>query len=72
MPWALEPSLHGAQAMASRDEQAWREDRVYQFAIVDRDSAMVLGVSGLYRKGPDVAELHYWIRSDHAGRGLTT
>ena len=33
---------------------------------------MALGVAGLDRKGAAVAELHYWIRSDHAGRGLAT
>jgi RimJ/RimL family protein N-acetyltransferase len=32
----------------------------------------VLGVAGLDREGDDAAWLHYWIRSDHAGRGLTT
>ena len=29
-------------------------------------------MAGLKREGPGVAELHYWIGSDHAGRGLTT
>jgi RimJ/RimL family protein N-acetyltransferase len=58
--------------MGERDERAWAEDRFYQFALVAKDSGRVLGVAGLNREGPDACELHYWIRSDHAGRGLAT
>ena len=32
----------------------------------------MLGVAGLNRDGPKTLGLHYWIRADHAGRGLTT
>ena len=32
----------------------------------------MLGVAGLNRGGSDAAELHYWIRTDHSGRGMTT
>ena len=32
----------------------------------------MLGVAGLNRNGDGSVELHYWIRSDRAGRGLTT
>lgn len=72
MPWAREPSLEGTLKMTARDGEAWRTDRVYHFAVIERESGNVLGVAGLNREGPDVAELHYWIRTDHAGRGLTT
>lgn len=58
--------------MAARDEAAWQADRVYQFAMIERESRDAVGVLGLNREGPEVAELHYWIRSDRAGRGLTT
>jgi RimJ/RimL family protein N-acetyltransferase len=58
--------------MTNRDAQAWRDDRVYQFAVIDKKSGDVVGVAGVNREGTDAAELHYWIRSDHAGRGLTT
>lgn len=72
MPWAREPSLEGTLKMTARDEEAWRTDRVYHFAILEKGSGTVLGVAGLNREGSDAAELHYWIRTDHAGRGLTT
>ena len=72
MPWARTPTLEGTLAMTRRDEQVWQDDRVYQFVFVDKASGEVLGVAGLNREGDDAAELHYWIRSDRAGRGLTT
>ena len=72
MPWAREPSPEGSLAMTRRDEQAWRDDRVFHFAVIERESGEALGVAGLNRQGSDAAELHYWIRTDRAGRGLTT
>ena len=72
MPWAREPKLDGILALADRDEKAWREDRVYQFAVLGRATHRPLGVAGLNREAAGEAELHYWIRTDHAGRGLTT
>ena len=72
MPWAREPSLESAEAMTRRDEQAWAEDRVFQFVLVGKESGRVLGVAGLNREDAGTAELHYWIRTDHAGRGLVT
>jgi len=72
MPWAREPTLEPNLAMALRDEKAWREDSAFQFVILDRASRQALGVAGLNREEENAAELHYWIRSDHAGRGLTT
>ena len=50
----------------------WRAGAEFHFAIVDPGSRLVLGVVGLNREGDDAAELHYWIRSDRAGQGLTT
>jgi ribosomal-protein-serine acetyltransferase len=72
MPWAREPSLEATLGMTERDEKAWSEDRVYQFVVLDRATRRPLGVAGLNREDAETAELHYWIRTDHAGRGLTT
>jgi RimJ/RimL family protein N-acetyltransferase len=72
MPWAREPSIAGTLVMTQRAPRDWLEDRAFHFAMVERESGEVLGVAGLNREAPDTAELHYWIRSDHAGRGLTT
>jgi RimJ/RimL family protein N-acetyltransferase len=72
MPWAREPSLAETLVMTQRAPRDWLEDRAFHFALVERETGGVLGVAGLNREGPDAVELHYWIRSDHAGRGLTT
>lgn len=72
MPWAREPSLDGNRRAAEDGERAWHEDRVFHFVMVERATRQVLGVVGLNRAGAGTAELHYWIRSDHAGQGLTT
>ncbi len=72
MPWASEPTLEGSQKMTERDEQAWRDDRVYQFALIEKETGEAIGVAGLKREGDEAVELHYWIRSDRAGRGLVT
>ena len=72
MPWARVPTLQGTLEVTQRDERLWTEQRVFQFAVVEKESGLALGVAGLNREGTDAAELHYWIRTDHAGRGLTT
>ncbi len=72
MPWAREPSPEGTLTLTRRDEEAWRADDVFHFALIERETGDVLGIAGLNREGSDAAGLHYWIRTDHAGRGLTT
>src|SRR5262245_46837891 len=72
MPWAREPSLDASRRAAEDGERDWHEDRRFHFVMVERATRQVLGVVGLNRAGAETAELHYWIRSDLAGRGLTT
>ena len=72
MPWAASPTIEGTEAHTRDDVADWSADRHFQFAVIDRAGGAVLGVAGLRRDGDDAAELHYWIRTDHAGRGLTT
>ncbi len=72
MPWAREPTLDGARVEAAKGSHDWSEGSRFPFSVVDRSTGMVLGVVGLNREGETTAELSYWIRSDHAGRGLTT
>lgn len=72
MPWAREPTPEGARQGTANSHIEWLGDREFHFAIIDRPTGQVLGVAGLNREGKDAAELHYWMRSDHTGRGLTT
>jgi ribosomal-protein-serine acetyltransferase len=72
MPWAREPTLEDTSNQTKRSGREWSKDREFHFCLVDRQSRRILGVAGLNRDGPASAELHYWIRSDHSGQGLTT
>ncbi|MGH7764358.1 MAG: GNAT family N-acetyltransferase [Candidatus Dormibacteraceae bacterium] len=72
MPWAREPTMKSSLELTRGDVREWAANHIFHFAMVDRETGMVLGVAGLNRESVDAAELHYWIRSDHAGRGLTT
>ncbi len=69
MPWALDPTPEGSQEQAAKSQSGWSAGTHYHFALVERETGMVLGVVGL---NMDKADLHYWIRTDHARRGLTT
>ena len=71
MPWARDPSLTDVRNETAKSVQDWAAGKRFHFAVVERDSRMVLGVVGFAMEGGE-AELSYWIRSDHAGRGLTT
>lgn len=64
MPWAKAPTIEGVREMTAEGENS--------VVIVERESGDVIGVAGLNRNEDGSFELHYWIRSDRAGRGLAT
>jgi RimJ/RimL family protein N-acetyltransferase len=72
MPWAREPTFEGTLAQTVSSERDWDEDLEFHFSLIDRRNGRVLGIAGLNRDGAGSAELHYWIRTDHSGQGLTT
>lgn len=72
MPWAKDPQLGRARFETRDAELRWRAGSDFHFASIERGSGMVLGVVGVNRMGDESGELHYWIRSDHSGQGLTT
>lgn len=72
MPWARSPSLEGGRLQAAEAEREWNAGREFGFTLIERDSGEVVGVAGFNSEGEGAYELHYWIRSDRAGRGLTT
>jgi RimJ/RimL family protein N-acetyltransferase len=72
MPWAREPTFEATLAQTVASEHDWDDDTEFHFSLIDRRNGQVLGIAGLNRDGPGSAELHYWIRSDHSGQGLTT
>jgi ribosomal-protein-serine acetyltransferase len=72
MPWAKDPTAAATLAAARSAERRWREGQAFHFVVTDRRAGQVLGVVGLDRGSDDALELHYWIRTDHTGRGLIT
>jgi len=69
MPWAREPNVEAVREMV---EQNQHDDTALSFAIIERSTGAVLGVIGLNSNEDDSFELHYWMRTDRTGRGLTT
>jgi RimJ/RimL family protein N-acetyltransferase len=55
-------------------EQAWDQGAAYTFAVLDAATGEFLGVAGLNRihKAEKFGNLHYWVRSGKAGRGIAT
>ena len=72
MPWAVNPTLEGSRRQAASSERGFEAGTHFHFAVRDRGTGLVLGVAGFNNETPGTPELHYWIRTDHAGRGLTT
>ena len=72
MPWARNPGLESSRRATEDGERDWLEGRRFHFAVVERPAFQAIGVVGLDRAGAGTAELHYWIRSDRSGCGLTT
>jgi ribosomal-protein-serine acetyltransferase len=72
MPWAKDPSLEGSREQTARSHEDWLAGTHFHFAVVERETGMVLGVAGFNNEPKEAPELHYWIRTDHARRGLTT
>jgi ribosomal-protein-serine acetyltransferase len=72
MPWARDPTLAGTEDQAAHGVKDWEEGSEFHFAMIERETGIVLGVAGLNAQGADAAELHYWIRTDRARLGLTT
>lgn len=64
MPWARETTAEGIAEEAATGGTS--------FAVIEKGTAQVLGVIGLNPNEDGSSELHYWIRTDHAGLGLTT
>ncbi|HET7466360.1 MAG TPA: GNAT family N-acetyltransferase [Candidatus Dormibacteraeota bacterium] len=72
MPWAREPTIGAVREMLAETKQDREDQTALTFAVLERSGGAVLGVIGLNAVGDDSLELHYWMRTGHTGRGLTT
>jgi ribosomal-protein-serine acetyltransferase len=72
MAWAPESTLETALEFVRACEEGWERGTEFQFYIFLDD--VPVGSMGLNRVNPmqGHCEIGYWIRSDVAGRGLTT
>jgi RimJ/RimL family protein N-acetyltransferase len=73
MPWASEPPTRASLAeFLERTGAEAGSDLEMGFGLFDAEGELV-GALGLHRRrGPDVLEMGYWIRSDRTGRGYAT
>ncbi len=72
MPWAVEPTLERTELQTAQSERDFQERTHFHFAVLERATGSVVGVAGFDNETPGSPELHYWIRTDRAGRGLAT
>lgn len=72
MPWAREPTIESVREMMAETEHDRRQQTDITFVMTERSGGAVLGVIGLTVIADGSLELRYWMRTDHAGRGLTT
>ncbi|MDQ6692220.1 MAG: GNAT family N-acetyltransferase [Candidatus Dormibacteraeota bacterium] len=75
MPWAVAPTLAGVSSALSNFAADWDAEREYHFSFFLADK--LVGAGGINRLPPvsgrpAEAEIHYWMHSGFAGRGLAT
>ena len=74
MPFASEERFEGTLEYISAAETAWLQGTGYSFAIVEADTATVVGHIGLRRtfNHPLEGNIGYWVGAQAAGRGYMT
>jgi ribosomal-protein-serine acetyltransferase len=72
MLWAVGATREGTEAFTAEAEQDWAQGTAFHFVLLE--DGQVAGAMGLESRAPinRIGEIGYWIRSDRAGRGLTT
>lgn len=75
--WTVVPSPYGrtdAELFTRTLSPAgWRDDSMYNFAVVLRNGATLAGALGIHRRGlPGTYEVGFWTAREHRGLGYTT
>ena len=63
-----------ARAYVAACRRGWKDGSLWAFAVVDTSSGKVVGSCGIgWQDDPHgVAEIGYWVRAGHRGRGVAT
>ena len=63
-----------ARAYVAACRRGWKDGSLWAFAVVDTSSGKVVGSCGIgWQDDPHgVAEIGYWVRPGHRGRGIAT
>ncbi|MGW1186689.1 GNAT family N-acetyltransferase [Streptomyces sp. NPDC002559] len=75
--WTVVPSPYSrsdAELFAEKlCPDGWRDDSMYNFAVVLRTGGALVGALGITRRGlPGLYEVGFWSVAGHRGRGYTT
>ncbi|HEY9437513.1 MAG TPA: GNAT family N-acetyltransferase [Streptomyces sp.] len=74
--WTTVPSPYGREDAefftGTLCPAGWRDDSAYNFAVVLRDGAVLVGALGISRRLPGTYEVGYWTAREHRGRGYAT
>jgi len=73
MPWATKDyDLDAATDYLERSGREWDRGENFNFAMLTSQGDVVGACGLMSRRGPDVFEIGYWVRSAHAGIGYAT
>jgi ribosomal-protein-serine acetyltransferase len=73
MPWAgADHDLEATTGFLVQSWGEWERGESFSYAIRTPRGEVVGGCGLMSRRGPDVYEVGYWVRSAHAGRGYAT
>ncbi len=73
MPWADEVPTADAQLDVLRAGRAlFDAEETFEYFLFETATAELVGAVGVVRRGPDHAEIGYWVRSDRHRRGYAT
>lgn len=73
MPWADPmPTIEAEREFLRASERAFDADQSWGFCLIEPETGALVGGAGLDPKGPERAEIGYWVRSDRTRRGYAT
>jgi RimJ/RimL family protein N-acetyltransferase len=73
LPWADPmPTVEDERAFVENLEAVFTTDDEWGYFLIERHSGELVGGAGLHPRGPGIAEIGYWVRSDRTRKGYAT